>query len=176
MNSNEMKQNLVTNISFFWYWIYPFVLCLLWGLVLSIIILFLNKSVPSDEYLSVFLTIVVLVLILWILFETPFNAITAGIIWGLVYNLFRAAGIGFIVFPVKLFVELLYFVFIWPITLLDKIGKPFIHQNRYTIGRWSLRVAAIEFNEWRNHINSNYRLLFCSLFISDEDRYQSMEL
>jgi len=172
MTTNDIKESSITNISFFWYWIYPLILCLFWGFLLSIIFLLFNKSLSPDFIL----TMIIWEVILWILFETPFNLIISGIIWGLIYNVFRAANVGFVVLPIKLLVEIIYFIFIWPITLIDKIVSLFIHHNRYTIGKWSLRVAAIEFNEWRLHTNSNYRLLFSSLFISDETRFQAMDL
>lgn len=170
MNTNETKENPIINISFFWYWIYPLILGLFWGFVLSIIFLLFNKSLSLDFIL----TMIIWEVILWILFETPCNLIISGIIWGLIYNIFRAANLGFVVLPIKLIVEMIYFIFIWPITLIDKIVSLFNHQNRYTIGRWSLRVAAIKFKEWRSRINSNYRLLFSSLFISDEVRFKAM--
>ena len=105
------EQLKVEEIPFFWRWIYPIILVICWGGIIGIFIGFIqDSSVSFFEKLFVdFMCGAIIALVLFIMYETPFNKLIQ-LVAKIPY-----AGLVFIL-P-----WLLYWIFVWPISLLDKL-------------------------------------------------------
>lgn len=109
-----MNQEMTSEkIPFFWRWLYPIILLIIWGGILGVIIIF-SQGRNSDEpflvnFFGAFIAGSIISLVLFIIFETPINKIIQ-----LVANI-PYVGLVFI-FP-----WLLYWLFVWPIVLIDKL-------------------------------------------------------
>ena len=106
------NQKYSEEVPFFWRWIYPLLLTAVWGGLIGIVISFLQ----DDTYVSFFEKLfggfvggAIIAIVLFIMYETPFN-IVIQLIAKIPY-----AGLIFIL-P-----WLMYWIFVWPIGLVDKI-------------------------------------------------------
>lgn len=127
-----------SNIPFFWKWIYPALLALLWGAILgSVLSLIANNPFSGSQYtaansiragivraaywenfISNLQSGALLSLLLWLLYETPANKIV---------QLFARIPYLGLIFIVP---WLLYWIFVWPIVWIDKLIA-FVIQKKY---------------------------------------------
>ncbi|MBN1782579.1 hypothetical protein JW948_15695 [bacterium] len=162
------------SMSFFSRWIYPLILVLIWGIILGIVLILLfQESISVKAAFTIVSRMAAFPVICWVLLETPLNVLVTGILYNIVYGIVRGGGhdVGTtVIFPAKLVIELCYFVFLWPVTILNLAAGIFLRNERYTLGRWTLRVFGIRTARWRDNHDIGPRLF--SLFaLKDEALY-----
>ena len=120
----ESQSNLgeFQEMSFFWRWIYPILLCIGWGALLGLVIGASQDNAYSSTIENLFSGLLggaIISVALFIMYETPFNK--------LIQLLAKIPWVGLIfILP-----WLLYWIFVWPIGIIDKIiGK--IIEKKYS--------------------------------------------
>jgi hypothetical protein len=116
----QYDTNNLQEPSFYWDWIYPMLLCIGWGFVLGLLMGMFQGSGPQSSLFSMAIGGSMLSVILFIMYETPFNKII---------QLLVKIPFVWIIFIIPL---LMYWVFVWPISIIDKIIGKIIEKNHTT--------------------------------------------